>query len=78
MVCDETPESMTKAFFSGANTKDITMPSAAAVASSNSDAFAMSMEVNDMTMVWKLTKDSSRPGDQRLFKLYLRHRMDVP
>lgn len=40
----------------------MTIPSAAAVASSRREAFAMSIEVNDVTIVWKLTRDSSRPA----------------
>ena len=35
--------------------------SAAAVASSSSDAFAISMPVRSATIVWKLRSDSSRP-----------------
>ena len=39
----------------------MTMPSAAAVASSKRDALAISIAVNDITIVWKLTNDSRRP-----------------
>lgn len=48
-------------FFELVETNAITIPSAAAVASSKSEAFATSIAVIDMTMVWKLTKDSRRP-----------------
>ena len=37
------------------------MASAAAVASSSSEAFASAMPVRSMTMVWKLSSASSRP-----------------
>ena len=37
------------------------MASAAAVGSSRSDAFAMSIAVRSLTMVWKLRRASSRP-----------------
>ena len=42
--------------------KNMVMASAAAVPSSSKDALAMCIEVKDMTMVWKLTSDSRRPG----------------
>ena len=39
----------------------IVIASAAAVASSSSDAFAMSIPVRSLTIVWKFSSDSSRP-----------------
>ena len=50
----------------------MTIPSAAAVASSKSDAFAMSIAVKDMTMVWKLTSDSRRPKDRIVSNVKIR------
>jgi hypothetical protein len=40
---------------------NIAIASAAAVASSSSDAFASSMPVRSLTIVWKLSNASSRP-----------------
>jgi hypothetical protein len=39
------------------------MASAAAVASSRSEALAMGREVSEMATVWKLMRDSRRPWD---------------
>lgn len=63
MVWGATPLSAKKVrFFPFDPLKAMTMPSAAAVASSRSDALAISIDVNDITIVWKLTNDSKRPA----------------
>jgi len=41
----------------------IAIASAAAVGSSSNDAFAMSMAVRSLTIVWKLRSASSRPWE---------------
>ena len=62
MVCGATPGSTRNIFFfCEEDAKDMTIASAAAVASSRRDALAMCMPVREMTIVWKLTRDSKRP-----------------
>ena len=47
----------------GFNRLHIAIASAAAVASSSSDALARSMPVRSLTMVWKLSSASRRPWE---------------
>ena len=62
MVCGWVSRSTKKVCFSWPLFENaIIMASAAAVPSSSSDAFATSMPVRSVTMVWKLSSDSRRP-----------------
>ena len=55
----ETKNARTEGCFRRA--KHIAMPSAAAVASSSNEAFAISSPVRSVTIVWKFSSASSRP-----------------